>query len=317
VIAELIESSEAGENGKKVTINYTKDELAKYDHLSKMSQLYAKYNQVSVVNVGPNGIAQISKVELENSSSVLNPNYSVGDVSQQQIQPFLGDYQQQASENLVVEPMLSLNQVVRQTSEPNELLNANGIKQQPQNSMPVHHNIASINHQSLHHHTHHNHHSHHVQQNGQITQSQLNAIQHQQSLQQTLDLIDQNNKLQQQYEQLYNSIPINNNGASNNSPAASQQTNLSLVTNGTNGTNGGDVSSVPVSVNGAGNGLVENAVALKQNELEGLSVPQDITLVGADNGSAQQAQNVWVLIKLKQNIFLHLREIKMAKSLSY
>ena len=53
-------------NGPK--INYTKDELAKYDDLSKMSQMYAKINQVKVLHFGPNG-AEINMVELDNSSA--------------------------------------------------------------------------------------------------------------------------------------------------------------------------------------------------------------------------------------------------------
>lgn len=60
-------AAESGENAAN-KIAYSKDELAKYDDLLKMSQIYAKYNQVSVVNVGPNGVTEISMVELDNAS---------------------------------------------------------------------------------------------------------------------------------------------------------------------------------------------------------------------------------------------------------
>ena len=50
---------------KKKVINYSKEDLAKYDHLINMSQMYAKYNQVGVVTGGPDGLAEISMVELE------------------------------------------------------------------------------------------------------------------------------------------------------------------------------------------------------------------------------------------------------------
>lgn len=53
-------------------INYSKDELAKYDDLSKLSQLYAKINQVGVLNFGPNGVTEINMVELDHSQVLRN-----------------------------------------------------------------------------------------------------------------------------------------------------------------------------------------------------------------------------------------------------
>ena len=58
--------ADSGEPPNGPKINYTKDELAKYDDLSKMSQMYAKINQVKVLHFGPNG-AEINMVELDNS----------------------------------------------------------------------------------------------------------------------------------------------------------------------------------------------------------------------------------------------------------
>lgn len=56
-------------------INYSQDDMAKYDELLKRSQMYAKYNQVSVFNLGPNGETQIKMVELDkNDKTIENEN---------------------------------------------------------------------------------------------------------------------------------------------------------------------------------------------------------------------------------------------------
>lgn len=56
-------------------INFSQDDLAKYDDLLKRSQIYAKYNQVGVVNLGPNGETEIKMVELDkNENKVKNEN---------------------------------------------------------------------------------------------------------------------------------------------------------------------------------------------------------------------------------------------------
>jgi hypothetical protein len=80
--SQIIQSSKPTAAGPK--INYSKDELAKYDDLSKMSQLYAKINQVGVLNFGPNGITEINMVELDQSQTVLmNQSNNMDSIRQQ------------------------------------------------------------------------------------------------------------------------------------------------------------------------------------------------------------------------------------------
>ncbi|RNA28271.1 hypothetical protein BpHYR1_024686 [Brachionus plicatilis] len=61
--------SDKSESEQQQSINFSQDDLAKYDDLFKRSQMYAKYNQVSVVNLGPNGETQIKMVELDKNEN--------------------------------------------------------------------------------------------------------------------------------------------------------------------------------------------------------------------------------------------------------
>lgn len=46
LVSSVSSDAESSEDKIQKEINYSKDELAKYDNLLRMSQLYAKYNQV-------------------------------------------------------------------------------------------------------------------------------------------------------------------------------------------------------------------------------------------------------------------------------
>ena len=215
VTAELIDHNEQQQSpplSQKKAINYTKDELAKYENLSKMSQIYAQLNSTNSNGIdNPVTLDQQYMVETT-SQQITNSNPNV--IEQTQQEAITTTTTAPANQSLVTDSQLIIN---------------------------------------------HNNHLMH--------QHQLNLIEHQNHLQ------HQYLHYQLQPTQTTTLIAPNNATASILNPNPVQSTQM--------------VHQIPEN----NKNLIENAVTLKLNELEGLTTPQDITLiapVSLENNSQDQ-----------------------------
>lgn len=246
--AQASSSSSSTEPTNEAPINYSKDELAKYEDLLKMSQLYAKYNQVGVVNVGPTGLAEISMVELDNNNNnnqqaATAPSQITAEtlqLSQIQIEqlnrnmnPFVVSYasepgmSEEKAEKIIEDKQKaeqqqdSFNQAV--VDNMNSLQAANELQQQ-------------------------------VNGLEQSSQFSMQIFQNQQQQQQIINMQQQ----QQQYD-------------------AEQNRQI----------------------------MIEKAVALQVSELEGLSVPHDVTLINGNNNANNMNKSISPINEIQeQNVLV-------------